>query len=71
MNVGPIDRALRMCAGLLLTILPFFPSEAPLIAAPGIWKWVIVAIGIVMLVTAATRYCPAYSIIGVRPRPSK
>lgn len=65
MNVGAIDRVVRLALGVLLIGLSFLPSGNPLIDAPGIWKWVIIAVGFVMLATAAFRFCPAYKLVGV------
>jgi hypothetical protein len=53
-NVGSMDRALRIVVGLGLVVL----------AAAGIvgpWGY----IGILVLVTGIVRVCPAYSIIGM------
>jgi predicted membrane-bound dolichyl-phosphate-mannose-protein mannosyltransferase len=64
MNVGTFDRFARFAAGIVLIVLSFVPPSAPLIAAPGLWKWVVVAAGIILIATAATRFCPAYSVFG-------
>lgn len=53
-NVGPIDRALRIGAGALLI-------GATLGGLIGPWGW----IGIVPLATGLLKRCPAYSLIGV------
>ena len=48
-NVGSLDRALRIIAGVVLVLL----------AATGVigaWGW----IGIVPILTGTTRFCPAY-----------
>lgn len=64
-NVGSIDRAARFLAGLVLIALSFLPPSAPLLAGFGAWRWVAVAIGIVMIATAAMRFCPAYTLLGL------
>jgi hypothetical protein len=53
-NVGTIDRALRIVAGLLLI-------GATLGGLIGPWGW----LGIVPLATGLLKRCPAYSLIGV------
>lgn len=53
-NVGGIDRALRVIAGLVLIALVFVGPQTP-------WGW----IGIVPLATALIGYCPAYRLIGL------
>jgi len=53
-NVGNIDRALRIVAGLVLIALT-------LTGTIGVWGW----IGVVPLATGLFKVCPAYSLIGV------
>jgi hypothetical protein len=53
-NVGSIDRAVRIIAGIALIALAFTGTI-------GIWGY----IGIVPLLTGLFRVCPAYSLIGV------
>lgn len=53
-NVGTMDRAIRIIAGLVLIGL----------AATGtisMWGW----IGIVPVFTGAFRFCPAYPLLGI------
>ena len=54
-NLGTVDRALRITAGLLLIAL----AATGVI---GIWGY----IGVVPLLTGLVRYCPAYTLFGVR-----
>jgi hypothetical protein len=59
-NVGKLDRALRVIVGLVLVAL----------AATGVagwWGW----LGILPLATGLAGYCAAYSILGVRTCPLK
>ncbi|HEU0233644.1 MAG TPA: DUF2892 domain-containing protein [Gallionella sp.] len=59
-NVGSIDRILRIVAGLVLIAL----------AATGIigmWGW----IGVVPLLTGIFRFCPAYALFGMSTCPMK
>lgn len=52
-NVGNLDRALRIIAGLALISLVFVGPQTP-------WGW----IGLVPLFTGIFRFCPAYTLIG-------
>jgi len=54
MNVGTIDRIIRVVLGLGLISLVFVGPHTP-------WGW----IGLVPLATAAIGFCPAYRIIGL------
>ena len=58
-NVGGIDRAVRIVAGLVLIALAVTGVFAP-------WGW----IGVVPLVTGLVRWCPAYTLFGVRTCPA-
>lgn len=56
-NVGGIDRAVRIIVGLaLLSMLLFVEGDAK-------W-WGLV--GVVPLFTALARWCPAYSLFGIK-----
>ena len=57
-NVGGVDRALRITAGLVLLALGAF---GPL----GWWG----LLGLVPLGTALAGWCPAYSLVGLNTRP--
>jgi len=63
-NVGTLDRILRAVAGIVLLWLAF-ASGMPLFES-GAPKWIAAVVGVVMLVVAAVRVCPLYSILGVR-----
>ncbi|MGC8530514.1 MAG: YgaP family membrane protein [Acidiphilium sp.] len=54
MNVGNIDRGLRVVFGLVLISLVFVGPHTP-------WGW----LGVVPLATAAFRFCPAYRLFGI------
>lgn len=66
-NVGALDRILRVALGAALVAAPFLLAGtfAPL----GAWRFVVVASGVVLLGTAAFRYCPAYALLGIRTCP--
>ena len=53
-NVGSVDRALRIVLGLMLIALAAFNII-------GLWGY----IGILPLVTGIVRVCPAYALLGM------
>jgi hypothetical protein len=60
-NVGQNDRVFRMILGAVLLVLPFIVSfNIPYI------KSGLVIVGLILLITAVTRFCPAYRIFGWR-----
>ena len=59
-NVGGIDRALRIVAGLVLIGLTLMGTIGP-------WGW----IGVVLLATGLLSTCPLYSIVGLNTCPMK
>jgi Protein of unknown function (DUF2892) len=52
-NVGTLDRVLRILAGLVLLGLVFTGTI-------GAWGW----IGVVPLATGLFRFCPLYTVLG-------
>ncbi|GLZ23963.1 membrane protein [Stutzerimonas stutzeri] len=54
-NVGTIDRTLRVIVGLALIGLS-------LGGVIGVWGW----IGLLPLATGLFRFCPAYSLFGIK-----
>lgn len=66
-NVGSLDRSLRFVLGAALVAAPFLFAEgfAPL----GAWRFAVVAWGVAMLGTAVFRFCPAYTLLGIRTCP--
>ncbi|MBO1518179.1 YgaP family membrane protein [Oceanisphaera pacifica] len=54
-NMGNIDRALRVIVGLALIAIVFVGPQTP-------WGW----LGLIPLVTALMGNCPAYSILGIK-----
>lgn len=63
-NMGKADRLLRLIAGLVLI-------AAPLIGGMGLFgmtwlNYVMIIAGIVMLATSTLRFCPLYTIFGIR-----
>jgi len=53
-NVGSIDRVLRIGAGSVLIFLA-------ILGFIGIWGF----LGVILLVTGTTRFCPAYRLLGM------
>lgn len=54
-NVGTIDRALRVVAGLILIGLTLAGVIGP-------WGW----LGLIAVATGSFRFCPAYAIVGIK-----
>jgi hypothetical protein len=57
-NVGNTDRALRVFIGALLILLSLLNVIGP-------WGW----IGLLPIATGLLRFCPAYTILGLRSCP--
>ena len=58
LNVGSVDRALRVVLGLALIGLVFVGPQTP-------WGW----LGLIPLVTGLVRFCPLYSLLGFNTCP--
>jgi len=58
MNVGTLDRIIRIILGLVLMILAYTGTL-------GLWAY----IGIVLLATGLLRWCPIYTLLGVQTCP--
>jgi len=66
-NVGSTDRMVRIVVGLVLLAVAL---AGPLlgfsiVAGLGAWKWLLAAVGAVMLFTGVVRFCPAYLPLGI------
>jgi membrane-associated protease RseP (regulator of RpoE activity) len=59
-NVGNIDRVLRIVAGIILITLAATGLFTP-------WGW----IGVVPLLTGIFKFCPAYALLGMNTCPMK
>jgi len=58
-NMGTIDRTLRAIIGIALI------ASWPLGLLEGTLAIVLPVVGVVMLVTAALRWCPPYMLLGI------
>lgn len=63
-NMGSADRLIRLMVGLVLIAASLLSGMA-LFEVTWI-KYAAVVVGIVMLVTSAMRFCPLYTILGIR-----
>jgi hypothetical protein len=57
-NVGTIDRVLRILVGVALIVLAATHKVGP-------WGY----LGIIPLATGLLRFCPAYTLLGIRTCP--
>ncbi len=61
MNVGTIDRAIRVVVGLALLALFF--------VYPGAWwLWITSIVGVILVATGAVGTCPIYMALGMSTR---
>jgi hypothetical protein len=61
-NVGCIDRAAHIVAGVVLLSMPMFVTSN--------WQWLGLA-GLVFIIAALLRWCPAYGVLGVKTCPTE
>jgi len=64
-NEGPIDRVVRVAAGVALLAVALLG----VVASP--LSWIAGAIGLVLVATGETGFCPLYSLLGVSTCPVK
>ena len=64
-NVGNVDRVIRLLIGIILLVAVFVPQFDAFFEGWGNWKYVVAAVGGVLLATAILRICPAYSLFGI------
>ena len=65
-NIGTIDRILRIIIGAILIASAFFIGPAH---SPSTFGVISIIIGCILMLTAFIRFCPIYSILGLRTRP--
>lgn len=58
-NMGGMDRIIRGIVGIVLLALYFMGSVA------GLWAWLALIVGVVLLATAVIGWCPAYMPFGI------
>jgi len=61
-NVGSADRIARAILGVALVALPFTLELA--LWDNAVVKWASILVGVVLIATAAMRFCPLYRLIG-------
>lgn len=64
-NIGTPERRIRLILGIILLILPFLAKLT------GLWLWLSLIVGVVLIVTGLLRFCPAWSIFGIDTRRNK
>lgn len=64
-NVGGMDRILRFVVGALLLVVPFLPPVGAALSGLGAFVWLVPIVGVVMILTALFRFCPAYTLFGL------
>lgn len=63
-NLGTFDRLFRAILGAALIVLAI--AGVPDILATGAVRWIAGAAGLILLGTAAVRFCPLYAVLGIR-----
>jgi hypothetical protein len=63
-NIGTLDRTLRLAAGIVLILAALF-SGAGIFDGAAV-KYGAIAVGLVMMGTAAMRFCPLYTVLGIK-----
>lgn len=64
-NIGTPERRIRLILGIILLILPFLAKLT------GLWLWLSLIVGVVLIVTGLLCFCPAWSIFGIDTRRNK
>ncbi|MGB9894037.1 MAG: YgaP family membrane protein [Candidatus Saccharicenans sp.] len=61
MNVGPVDALIRLLVGWILIHLgPVFRVKTGKVV-----RWILIIIGVILVLTAVTRYCGLYSLLKI------
>lgn len=58
-NEGTLDRTVRVIAGAILLALGLLQVVS------GVWLWVIVIIGAILLITGLVGFCPLYTLLKI------
>lgn len=64
MNIGTLDRAVRLIIGLILLAVPFVSSIALFQSTTA--TIISVVLGVILIATAAMKFCPLYRVLGIR-----
>jgi fatty acid desaturase len=59
LNEGPVDRIIRVVAGIALLVLGFTGLAA------GAWMWIAYILGAILLVTGIVGFCPLYALFKI------
>ena len=63
-NVGTVDRLLRLIIGLApVTWAGGFLPQLAVVPPP--WGWIVGIVGVVLTLTAVLGSCPAYAMLGI------
>lgn len=65
-NLGSFDRVLRLVVGIGLLVAAFVPAFG--FGANPLLQWGSVIVGLVLIGTAAMRFCPLYRLFGLSTR---
>ncbi|MEO8159294.1 MAG: DUF2892 domain-containing protein [Betaproteobacteria bacterium] len=65
-NIGSADRTIRFVTGFVLLLLSVLSLYAGYFEGWGAWRIAVGIVGLVLVVTATVRVCPAYLLLGVR-----
>ena len=57
--MGNGDRFLRIILGIIAFILGLSGSF------DGAWKWVLIVVGLILIVTSSLQFCGIYAILGI------
>ncbi len=58
-NIGSVDRLIRLTLGLLVLVGAFFAGPTSTLGIT------LIVIGVILVGTAALRFCPLYRLVGV------
>lgn len=63
-NIGSTDRMVRIALGVVLILMALFSGFALFDAA--LWKYGAIVVGVVLIATAALRFCGLYTLFGIK-----
>lgn len=65
-NLGQTDRLLRLVAGIVVAVVAWGPGGTWPVLGPLLWL-----VAVVLVLTAAVSFCPAYRLFGLSTCPVK